>query len=125
LDLLSFHPGAGSETAFRGQVRDLFQRRLPGELLKIRARHLCDQMLSGATNLLVGLRELTALCHQPGGEKVIPLSFVALESETDSFPAPSQYHLWNERALEARLSELERYKPAILDAARAFLAQDD
>jgi hypothetical protein len=124
LDLLSFHQGAGSETSFRAEVRDLFERRFPGQLLKIRARHVCEQMLSGSTNLLVGLRELNALRHQPGGE-VIPLSFVGLASETDSLPAPSQYDRWDARALEARLSELGRYKPAILDAARAFLAQAD
>jgi hypothetical protein len=51
------------------------------------------------------------------------VTFVGLESETDSFPAPSQYHLWDETALKSRLAELERYTPDILRAARAFLAK--
>lgn len=122
LDLSSLGQGATSE-AVRARVRELFERRFPGRLLGLRARQLCEQMISGARNVLVGLREMTALYHQPEGDKIIPVVFVGLASETDGLPSPEQYPRWDERALQAHLLALDRYKPAIIEAARGFLAQ--
>jgi hypothetical protein len=89
----------------------------------VRARRLCEGLLDGSVELLAGLRELCRLHHQPGGDEVVPDVFLGLHSDTDRFPGPAQYALWEPEALREHLAELEQYRPRILSAAREFLGR--
>lgn len=64
---------------------------------------------------------MSALYHQPGGERVVAQTWVGLDSEADSFPTPDKYPLWEPTALRAQLTELERHKATILEAAKEHL----
>ena len=121
LDLLSSNVESTSEGRFRANLRNLVERTFPGGLVTLRAKRICQAMLDGSMDVLAGVRAMSALYHQPGGESVVAQTWVGLDSETDSFPTPDKYPLWEAIALRAQLNELERYKATILEAAKEHL----
>ena len=101
--------------------RESVEHRFPGAPLTTRAKRICEAMLDGSMEVLAGVRAMSSLYHQPGGESVVAQTWVGLDSETDSFPTPDKYPLWEATALRAKLNELEYHKPFILEAAKEHL----
>ncbi|MBX7115518.1 MAG: hypothetical protein K1X64_14405 [Myxococcaceae bacterium] len=127
-DLLAFDPCAGGETGFRERSLELFEERLPGRLLSIRARHVCEQMVNGSKDLVPGIKEMSALRDEPGGDTIVPAVFDGLASETPTLVDARQEANWDPSALAVYRAAAARQLPALLSAARAaaqaFLAQN-
>ena len=60
-DLVTFDPVTGRENGFRRSTFELFEARLPGVLLKARARRVCQQMLGGEKDVVQGVQEMSLL----------------------------------------------------------------
>lgn len=102
--------------------RESFEHRFPRPSLGGRAKRICEAMLDGSMDVLAGVRAMSALRHEPGGESVVAQIWAGLGSETESFPTPDKYPLWEATALRAQLNGLERYRTAILEAAKEHLS---
>lgn len=82
-------------------------------------------MLSGETSLIDGCRRIVRLLgklEQGLAASEAALTFVAVESETDDYPAGPERGHWDPEVLRQRDAEMERYlasvREQVLDACR-------
>jgi hypothetical protein len=122
LELISanFRSPDGIRSA-RSVSEAVLEQALPGSVGRYRAILILRGMLNGTVPLVVGVRQLTHMLH--AGCTFIPACFVGFESETDTVPDPSHYHLWEPQALQRSLQSLESYSGVILSAASDLLRE--
>lgn len=121
LDLISADYTGRDLAAKRDLCRRILEQHHPGAFDRYRVTRLLAAMLADDESLLDGLRELVRLRRQGCG--FIPIEFVGMESETDAYPAPSSYHLWDPEALARKLTAGLPYRQEIRAAARELLAE--
>jgi hypothetical protein len=102
-------------------------------VLRQRARvvTICEDMLTGATSIIFGSRQLTWLRFEVGLRDVERDSdfetFVAIDSETDDLPVGQERANWAEYALARKDEEIRRaellYKEVAFSACRSLVAR--
>ncbi|MBX7112788.1 MAG: hypothetical protein K1X64_00540 [Myxococcaceae bacterium] len=116
-DLVTFDPVTGREHGFRRSTFELFEARLPGVLLKARARRVCQQMLGGEKDVVQGVQEMSLLREERCGEQFVPRIFADLEHKALVLLTINQ-----DEGCKKDIA-VEHCGPAILNAAREFLAK--
>jgi hypothetical protein len=96
----------------------------PGELAYDFAQRTAEQFLAGQRDLWSTAHAFTRLWHE-GHEDWVSSEFVYVDSELDTFPAPSVRPLWDSKALKQLLRRQEpilaEYDRALRESAKAVL----
>lgn len=84
--------------------------------------HILQQMINGKKNIIHGCAELDRYLME--GHDFIYWEFDEYYYELLQYPLPEQYHLWETRALEDKLKEIDRtYREKVIDLAKDLLEE--
>jgi hypothetical protein len=122
LDLIAADYRGRDVSSARDLCGRLLEERHPGLLARYRVATILESTLADDGALLSGLRRLIALRHDEAHTDLIPIEFVAFDSETDGMPTPDRYHLWESSLLAAKLAAAKPYLAMIRRASEALLA---
>jgi hypothetical protein len=92
---------------------------------------ICEDMLTGATSIILGSRQVTRLRFEVGlrdAERDPDFeTFVAIDSETDQLPVDKERANWADYALARKVEEIRRaellYKEVAFSACRSLIAR--
>ncbi len=88
---------------------------------------LLERIKNGEVELVLATRKMRQLYLEQEDEIKVPLISKELalgyESELDTYPIESEYHLWNSEALEKQLKSVEPYKTKILEILEKELSE--
>jgi hypothetical protein len=91
------------------------------EFIICRTKKLLTDIIENRIDLVLATHRLRWL-YDVTGETFIPVTLGAgYQSELDDVPIPSQYSMWEEKALQEKLKKVDQYKEYIIRDAKEFL----
>lgn len=122
LDLIAADYRGRDVDGARALCARLLEERHPRLLARYRVASILQSMLADDGALLTGLRRLVPLRHDEAHSDLIPIEFVAFDSETDAIPTPDRYSLWEPTFLAEKLAAAKPYLAMIRRASEELLA---